>query len=261
MTWVLGSGVPFGYGALISDVRVTWPDGRHLDGFQKIYPIGAGLMAGFAGSVWVGFWMLAAMRRQWRADVGELYRVPYMAGHWYRFARWFYGTVIPSSVKPYGCELMIAGVSPFQHAFGFHSHALSMRAPDFTPNFIKPGGTWGSIGSGAKHNWAPHFADNNAFMTVFAHGEVMNPGGSAAMVAHSVAHTLEQEPMDSVSPIIQVGIIRAADHEIKILRRQHQGAWTIAQEEAVQTGQLITDWNSFRAAAGEAGLDAEAAVT
>ena len=102
-------------------------------------------------------------------------------------------------------------------------------APDFSPNFTKPGGTWGSIGSGAKHDWAPHYADNNAFMTVFAHGEVMNPGGSAAMVAHSVAHSLEQEPMDSVSPIIQVGIVRAADHEIKILRRQHQGAWTIAQ--------------------------------
>jgi hypothetical protein len=75
---------------------------------------------------------------------------------------------------------MIVGVSPFRHAFGFHSHAVSMRAPDFTPNFIKPGGTWGSIGSGAEHNWAPHYADNNAFMTVFAHGEVMNPGDSAA---------------------------------------------------------------------------------
>jgi hypothetical protein len=36
MTWVLGSGVPFGYGALISDVRVTWRDGRHLDRLQKI---------------------------------------------------------------------------------------------------------------------------------------------------------------------------------------------------------------------------------
>ncbi len=95
------------------------------------------------------------MRRQWGADVGELYRVPYMAWHWHRFARWFYGTVIPASFKPYGCELMIAGVSPLKHAFGFHSHAVSMRAPDFTPNFIKPGGTWGSIGSGAKYSWAP----------------------------------------------------------------------------------------------------------
>src|SRR5688500_10402051 len=38
MTWVLGAGVMWGYGALISDVRVTWPDGRHLDALQKIYP-------------------------------------------------------------------------------------------------------------------------------------------------------------------------------------------------------------------------------
>lgn len=198
--------------------------------------------------------MLAAMQRQWRADIGTLYSVPYMAWHWHRFARWFYRERIPHSVKAYGCELMIAGLSPIQHAFGFYSHAVSMRAPDFTPNFVKPGGTWGSIGSGARHNWAPHFADNNAFMTVFAHGEVMNPGGSAAMVAHAVAHSLEREPMDSISPIIQVGIVRPATHEIKMLRRQHQGAWTVAQEEDAQANELITGWNNFRAVAREEGL-------
>ena len=255
MTWVLGSGVPFGYGALISDVRVSWPDGRRLDRLQKIYPVGAGLMAGFAGSVWVGFWMLAAMQRQWGADAGTLYQVPYMAWHWHRFARWFYRERIPHAAKAFGCELMITGVSPIRHPFGFYSHAVSMRAPDFVPNFVKPDGTWGSIGSGAQHNWAPHFGDNNAFMSVFAHGEVMNPGGAATMVAHSVADSVEREPMGSVSPIIQVGIVRAATHEIKILRRQHHGAWTVAQEEDVQAGELLRGWNEFHAAACAAGLD------
>jgi hypothetical protein len=31
MTWILGAAIPFGYGALISDVRVTWSGGGHLD--------------------------------------------------------------------------------------------------------------------------------------------------------------------------------------------------------------------------------------
>ena len=111
MTWVLGSGVPFGYGALISDVRVTWPNGEHLDGLQKIYPIGPGLMAGFSGSVGVGFWMMHIMHRQWCAPPGHLYPVKYMAWHWHRFAKWFYKNHVAPAYQMRGCELVIAGVS------------------------------------------------------------------------------------------------------------------------------------------------------
>jgi hypothetical protein len=70
MTWILGSAPSFGYGALISDVRVSWSNGAKLDRLQKIYPIGAGLMAGFAGSVAVGFWMILLIQRQWGAEPG-----------------------------------------------------------------------------------------------------------------------------------------------------------------------------------------------
>ena len=136
-----------------------------------------------------------------------------------------------------------------------------MQAPDFAPTFVKPS-TWCSIGSGVKHPSVPHFADIDAFMEVFAHGEVNNPGGAAAMVAHSVADSLEQDPMSDVSPIIQMGIVRATTHEIKALRREHHGAWTIAQEEQIRTeGSLIANWKDFRVVAADAGLDAQAAVT
>jgi hypothetical protein len=232
-----------------------------LDCLQKIYPVGAGLMAGFAGSVGVGFWMIAAMQRQWGAEVGVLYPVPRMAWHFHRWARWFYRTHVSDDVKPFGCELMIAGVSPYRHPFGFYSHAVSMRAPEFVPDFVRPDGTWGSIGSGALHPWAPHFADKDHFMRVFAHGEVMNPGGVAKMVAHSVADTLETEPMGSVSPIIQIGIVRATTNQILMTRRQRRGAWTIAREEDPGPDELVTSWAGFRTRVGQSGLNAAEAVT
>lgn len=260
MTWVLGAGIPFGYAALISDVRVTWSTGLHLDCLQKIYPIGAGLMAGFSGSVAVGFHMIDIMKRQYGADVGQLYPVKRMAWHWHRFAKWYYAKFVRPEFKPLGCELMIAGVSPEQCGpFGFCSHAVSMRAPDFSPTFVVPN-TWGSIGSGAQHPDAQLFADPEQFMRVFAHGEVMNPGGVATMVAHSVADSLENQPLDSVSPIIQVGIVRPATHVFKMLRRQHSGPWTIAREEDAETNELVTSWNDFRKVTSAAGLDAQAAV-
>ena len=260
MTWVLGAGMPFGYGALISDVRVTFPNGQYLDKLQKIHTVGNGLMMGFAGSVDVGFWMLKAMRHQWgHPEPGRLYPVKHMVWHWHRFARWFFNNMVTPQHRALGCELFIAGVSPEGHAFGQFAHAALMRAPEFEPVFVHSW-IWGSIGSGVAHQAAPHFADQDAFMTVFAHGEVGNQGGAAIMVAHSVANDLERNPMTTVSPVIQVGIVRATTQDFKLLQRQRQGAWTVASEQDVAPGTLITSWRGFVAVAAEAGLDAQAAV-
>jgi hypothetical protein len=40
---------------MMSDVRVTFPDGRVRDLVQKAYPVGRYIVAGFAGSVKIGF--------------------------------------------------------------------------------------------------------------------------------------------------------------------------------------------------------------
>ena len=260
MTWVLGAGMPFGYGALISDVRVSWPGGQYLDCLQKIHLVGNGILMGFAGSVDVGFFMLEAMRRQWGADPGELYPVKFMAWHWHRWARWAYQHLVNPRFHRLGCELAIAGVSNKRCGLGACAHAVTMRAPDFEPTFVPPA-TWGSVGSGTEHETARHYADEAAFMNVFAHGEVGSPDGAATFVAHSVANSLEQAPMADVSPIVQVGIVRPTAHEFKMLEREHRGAFTIARERAPEPRELVEGWRSFRATASAAGLDATAAVT
>ncbi len=55
MTWVIGGITPFGYGVGLSDIRVSWDDKKYRDCLQKVYPVGKFIIAGFAGSVELGF--------------------------------------------------------------------------------------------------------------------------------------------------------------------------------------------------------------
>lgn len=61
MTWIVGAAAIGGYAVAISDVRVTFADGREMDCLQKLYPMSRFIAAGFAGSVRIGFAMLDAL--------------------------------------------------------------------------------------------------------------------------------------------------------------------------------------------------------
>src|SRR2546421_679047 len=63
MTWVIGASSIFGYGAMMSDVRVTFGDGRQADLVEKAYAVGPYIVAGFAGSIKIGFMMLESLSR------------------------------------------------------------------------------------------------------------------------------------------------------------------------------------------------------
>ena len=62
MTWVIGASSIFGYGAIMSDVRITFSDGTERDILQKAYPLGPYIIGGFAGSVKVGFELLHSLK-------------------------------------------------------------------------------------------------------------------------------------------------------------------------------------------------------
>jgi ATP-dependent protease HslVU (ClpYQ) peptidase subunit len=61
MTWVVGATSVFGYGALYSDIQVTFADGTTRDLVQKTYPITNFIAAGFAGSVQIGVSLLQSL--------------------------------------------------------------------------------------------------------------------------------------------------------------------------------------------------------
>jgi ATP-dependent protease HslVU (ClpYQ) peptidase subunit len=53
----------FDYGAMMSDVRVTFSDGSERDLVQKAYSVGPYILAGFAGSVKIGFQLIESLAR------------------------------------------------------------------------------------------------------------------------------------------------------------------------------------------------------
>lgn len=61
MTWVVGVSTIFGYGALYSDIQVTYSGGGSTDVLQKAYPLSNFIAAGFAGSVRIGFMLLQSL--------------------------------------------------------------------------------------------------------------------------------------------------------------------------------------------------------
>ena len=63
MTWVVGASSILGYGAMISDVRITFSDGTQSDMLRKVYPVGPWILAGFAGSVKIGLALIDNLRR------------------------------------------------------------------------------------------------------------------------------------------------------------------------------------------------------
>lgn len=63
MTWVIGVASLFGHGVVISDIRVTFNNGASVDMLQKAYPVGNFMVAGFAGSVLIGFNLLNSLAK------------------------------------------------------------------------------------------------------------------------------------------------------------------------------------------------------
>lgn len=247
--------MPFGYSALISDVRATFRNGRPpLDGVQKIHAIGNGLIAGFAGSIKVGFDALSYLQRGWGVESGKLYpvhRAAWEFGHWWRR---FYRRIDPD-LRALGCELIVAGVSPSPNGPFITSRASILRAPDFEPHHIS--GRWASIGSGSQHKAAAEFA-NAEQLWPYYQMETSNPGGMAFSIAITVAQALDRDPMQDVSSKLLIGTARADVTEFSMLRREERGAWTIAKRGEPEPGELLATWREFEDAVGAA--DAVGAV-
>ncbi len=55
MTWVVATPTLLGYALVVSDIRVSWGTSYYFDCLQKIHLVSPSMIAGFAGSVEIGF--------------------------------------------------------------------------------------------------------------------------------------------------------------------------------------------------------------
>jgi hypothetical protein len=159
-----GHGERIGYGGVIADTRVRWPDGSAAGILCKVHEVGPLMLVGFAGSVELGFTMVNDMRRVFPLPPEHVWFPRVAAWYWWRRGRRLF-SLAPPDRQSLGCALILAGVSACSTGLGAQSYCIVMRAPEFRPVFLSVG-RWASIGSGSDHIVAQQLAeswDRNAF--------------------------------------------------------------------------------------------------
>jgi hypothetical protein len=231
MTWVVGASSLFGYGVMVSDVRVSWSDNTEADLLRKAYRVGPYLIAGFAGSVNVGFQLIDSLQKfllppdnsvaAWKPD--------WVAEHWHPEAATIFSKAMPEEQALHS-QLLIVGVSPDEHlgAGGFpRVYLIKMEAPDFRPIFLPKGLTVCHIGSGSdvaiyEQTIATFFDIASPTLQAATAG----PAAWAQMLGNSVGRLVSDNPIDGISPHVHIqvcslGSFHAGDNNVT--RVHHDG--------------------------------------
>jgi hypothetical protein len=136
MTWIVGTPTPFGHAVALSDIKVTLGDNSECDCLQKIYPVGRFLALGFAGSVQIGFDMVACLSRLlYHPNASLAWEPQAVAGWWPQHARGIFGSAAKEE-QDSDSQLMLLGVHPTEHLGNPEWPKASVHrfsAPDFEP--------------------------------------------------------------------------------------------------------------------------------
>ncbi|WP_424208626.1 hypothetical protein [Sulfuricaulis sp.] len=204
MTWVIGASTIFGYGAVVSDVQVTFRNGTTIDMLQKAYPISNFIVAGFAGSVRIGFMLLQSLSDFLELPPGtedtHAWDPIWVSTNWAPIAKNVFGRA-PSEEKSLGSQLLLVGASPTE-SLGLASEAIFARFadPDFDPGIMTKAIKLCSIGSGSriseyKRIIKPLFRLSSGILQA----EVMNPGGWARTLSFSISRAINDHPRSGIS--------------------------------------------------------------
>lgn len=210
MTWVIGGITPFGYGVGISDIRVSWGEAKHKDCLQKVYPVGNFLIAGFAGSVYLGFKMIEDLKAFLSLDAPDQAWIPeWVAVKWRRRARRIFKEA-PESQQRLGASILLVGIHPNQNE-GKSPWPKGLACALMHDKFeLMPAkrGEFLSIGSGGDvEEYARMLREStgkHAIATMQA--EVAMRGGYAHSIKMNITESLMTRKEKTVSPHLHIFI-------------------------------------------------------
>jgi len=217
MTWVVGASTPFGYGAVISDIQVSNDEGLREDVLQKVYPVSRCIVAGFAGDILPGFFLVDSLRDFLKSPLPATdgcWDPQWVADNWPEEARRVYRQ-IKEEYRPDGTDILMLGLEDARNskprimgdAIG---HLSVFRSPNFVPKSKQGGRKAMSIGCGngvEKYTTTLEelmLDDDGSYMQA----EVYNPGGYGRRIAENLAWIAKQNPEDGISEHFQLFIVR-----------------------------------------------------
>jgi hypothetical protein len=232
MTWVVGAATPFGYGTGISDVRVTFSDGRERDCLQKIYPVGRFIAAGFAGSVAIGFAMLNRLKELlYTPNESEAWDPVAVSQWWSADARAVFDKSSEEE-QELQSQIMLIGAHPFEHNGAPQwprCHVYTFSSPTFEPVEAKPP-TLAAIGHGTDVEHCRDAlnriaTDHDAWFNVLR-GEQGIPGGMATMLAISLTTLLQRTQPRGISSHLHYCWVYRGRIVIRTNNHESIGRWT-----------------------------------
>jgi len=243
VTWVVGGGARFGYGVGMSDIRVSWDCG-YKDCLQKIYPVGNFIIAGFAGSVWLGFYLINDLRNfLYHEDPNWAWFPEYVAIKWWRRARRIF-SLADDKYKTHGSSILMIGVHPTKNE-GDSPWAkvdvCSFRSPEFEPKFA-PKYDFVSIGSGSNVDVYKDMLRKSSNDITMLQGEVNWRGGFGHSIKICLTESLREHREPSVSPHIHIFIVERDKFSIgnNNYKRTSQNGFI-----EFNMPRVATTWNEF----------------
>jgi hypothetical protein len=202
MTWIVGAAATTGYAVGVSDIRVSFGNGQELDCLQKIYPMARFVVAGFAGSVEIGFRMLDGLAYQLRgAPDNQAFFPQDVADCFSPLAKDIFEEA-PAESKDLGSHIILLGVHPTED-LGIPGWARCsvhvLKSPDFAPESSAIGRVV-SIGSGSqidayKETLARLSADPLSLIKM----DTAGIGASSLILSMVIQKTVERNPVQGIS--------------------------------------------------------------
>jgi hypothetical protein len=221
MTWVIGASSIFDYGAMMSDVRVTFGDGSERDLVQKAYPVGPYIVAGFAGSVRIGFQMIESLTKFLivppNVPQPGAWDPEWVAEHWKPIAGQIFASAEPLE-QASRCHILLVGVSnKVDPAAAANPRAVQMpracivrfSSPDFDPVIKNKRLSVDHIGSGGH---VEHYTTMMQHHFELSSGALKAEMGALGMwpkmLGSSIARLVGEHPIEGISPHVHILVCR-----------------------------------------------------
>jgi hypothetical protein len=214
MTWVIGASSILGYGVMLSDVRVTFSNGRTADLLRKAFPVGPYIVAGFAGSVYIGYRLLSSLSAFLTIPNQEpnvAWQPEWVADNWYPEARSIFASS-PETERRLGSQLLLVGVSPNQDMGAptiQRVYIVRLSGPHFVPGYMRKGFTVAHIGSGARvREYKRAFRSHFRITASSLRAETGLRNGWAMMLGSTADIITGEHPVQGVSPHMHILVCR-----------------------------------------------------
>ena len=203
---------------MVSDVRVTLKTGEALDMVQKSYLVGNFILAGFAGSVRIGFDLLQSLSLMLRPakeeTLSNAWDPSWVARTWAPEAKRVFNAS-PKLEQQLGARLLMVGVSPTQKlgASDFHRvQIVRFASPDFLPGFLNKQRNICHIGtgSGVTHYTRALKSALRVESGLFAY-ESVGFGWWGTKLAHDLSQVIADHPRKSISHNLVVHAARLGE--------------------------------------------------